>query len=253
MTSAKCTRVAPTASADLPVANSSRDLRQDAITEWIKEVVRTQIAPNHFKVVAQGRELFEQEGLTGVNNVSCATCHGGAQWTRSLVDYVAPPSPNLAPAGDVVATLKASTHFTILVKAIESTNLAATLSKAPNLTLFAPTDEAFRALPAGQLDRLLLPANVPLLQKVVIYHLVNLPIESAKIRGAKGPVKTVANTDIQLDGSGEVLLVNNADIIQADVKAANGVIIHAIDKVLLPADVNLASGPALTASNGGAH
>ena len=164
-----------------------------------------------------------------------------------------PPSPNLAPAGDLVATLRASTHFTILVKAIDSTNLAATLSKAPNLTLFAPTDEAFRALPAGQLDRLLLPANVPLLQKVVIYHLVNLPIESAKIRGAKGPVKTVANADIQLDGSGEVLLVNNADIIQADVKAANGVIIHAIDKVLLPSDVNLASGPAQTASTGGSH
>jgi hypothetical protein len=80
----------------LPVANSNRDPRQDAINEWIKEKVRSQIAPNHFRVVTTGRELFGREGLTGVNNVSCATCHGGAQWTRSLVDYNAPPSPSLA-------------------------------------------------------------------------------------------------------------------------------------------------------------
>jgi cytochrome c peroxidase len=65
-------------------------------------VVRTQIAPNHFKAVTKGRALFESEGLTGVDNVSCATCHGGAQWTRSLVDFTAPPSANLAHGNEEV-------------------------------------------------------------------------------------------------------------------------------------------------------
>ncbi len=136
------------------------------------------------------------------------------------------------------------------MKAIESTNLSATLSTAPNITLFAPTDDAFHALPAGQLDRLMLPANLSLLQKVVIYHLVNLPLDSSKIRGAKGPVKTVENGEVQIDGGGEVLMVNNADIIQADVHATNGYI-HVIDKVLIPADAPLAAAAATTSSNAG--
>jgi uncharacterized surface protein with fasciclin (FAS1) repeats len=154
-------------------------------------------------------------------------------------------------SGNLVSTLKASGKFTILVKAIESTNLASTLSTAQNLTLFAPTDDAFRALPAGQLDRLMMPANAPLLQKVVIYHLVNLPLDSTKIRGAKGPVKTVENGEVQIDGAGEVLMVNNADIIQADVRATNG-LIHVIDKVLIPADAPLAAAAAApTARPGG--
>ena len=151
-----------------------------------------------------------------------------------------PPSPNLTANGNLVSTLKASGKFSILVKAIESTNLAQTLSTAQNITLFAPTDDAFHALPAGELDRLLMPANLPLLQKVVIYHLVNLPLDSTKIRGAKGPVKTVENGDVVIDGGGEVLMVNNADIIQADVHASNGYI-HVIDKVLIPADAALSA------------
>jgi uncharacterized surface protein with fasciclin (FAS1) repeats len=161
-----------------------------------------------------------------------------------------PPSPNLMANGNLVSTLKASGKFTILVKAIEATNLAATLSTAPNLTLFAPTDDAFRALPAGQLDRLMMPANANLLQKVVIYHLVNLPLDSSKIRGAKGPVKTVENGEIQIDGGNEVLMVNNADIIQADVHATNGYI-HVIDKVLIPADAPLAAASAAQAPTQG--
>lgn len=162
-----------------------------------------------------------------------------------------PPSPNLMANGNLVATLKASGKFTILVKAIESTNLAGTLSTAPNITLFAPTDDAFRALPPGQLEKLMLPASLPLLQKVVIYHLVNLPLDSAKdLRGHKGPAKSVEGAELQIDGGGEVLMVNNADIIQADVHATNGYI-HVIDKVLIPSDVPLAAAAASAPATGG--
>jgi cytochrome c peroxidase len=86
-----------------PHANTGRDARQDAIAEWIKRAVRTRVAPNHDVDVRAGRDLFGQEGLTGVAGVSCATCHGGAKWTRSTVDYVAPPSPDLQHGDQEVA------------------------------------------------------------------------------------------------------------------------------------------------------
>jgi uncharacterized surface protein with fasciclin (FAS1) repeats len=71
-----------------------------------------------------------------------------------------------------------------------------------------------------------------------------LDLDSTKIKGAKGPVPTVETGQIQLDGSGPVLKVNNADIIQSDVRASNG-IIQVIDKVLVPPGVQL---PAVSAA-----
>jgi uncharacterized surface protein with fasciclin (FAS1) repeats len=69
------------------------------------------------------------------------------------------------------------------------------------------------------------------------YHLINAQVDASKIRGAKGPVNTVEGTPVNLDGSNpDDLLVNNADIIQADVRTTNGGIINVIDKVLVPSD-----------------
>lgn len=149
-----------------------------------------------------------------------------------------PASPHVVPNGDMISTLQGSGHFTILLKALDATNLTTTLRKTPDLTLFAPTDEAFQALPAGQLAELLMPKNAPLLQKVLIYHLVHLNLDSSKIKGAKGPVESVETGKLMFDGSGPVLKVNDADIIQPDVHATNGVI-QVVDKVLIPSDVTL--------------
>lgn len=158
-----------------------------------------------------------------------------------------PPSPNVVPNGNLVSTLQGSGHFTILLKALDAAQLTATLQQVPNVTLFAPTDEAFQALPPSQLSQLLEPKNAPLLQKVLIYHLVNALVDSSKIKGAKGPVTTVEAGAVVIDGSAEVLKVNNADIIQADIKASNG-LIHVIDKVLIPSDVTLPTASASIAS-----
>ncbi len=152
-----------------------------------------------------------------------------------------PASPNLVASGSIVGTLRASTHFTVLVKAIDQAQLTKTLDTTPGLTLFAPTDEAFAALPPAVLAKLLLPDNAPILQKVLIYHLVYLKLDGAKIKGAKGPVPSVESSQLQLDGSGDPLKVNDADIIQADVDVTNG-IIHVVDKVLVPPDVTLPAG-----------
>jgi YVTN family beta-propeller protein len=86
----------------LPVRNSGRDPRQDAIAVWIALKVRSARAPVSAldPAAVRGRQLFGQVGLVQAN-FSCATCHGGTKWTRSTVDYAPPPSPdiNLGPLG----------------------------------------------------------------------------------------------------------------------------------------------------------
>ena len=149
--------------------------------------------------------------------------------------------------GDIIQTLKLSGQFNTFTKAADATNLTGLLAKQPNLTVFAPTDAAFAALPAGQLDKLM--ADKAGLQKLLTYHIVNAPVDSAKIKGAKGPVPTVANIPVELDGSEGVLKVNDADIVQADVRATNG-IIQVIDKVLMPGAATGASAPASATTPG---
>jgi uncharacterized surface protein with fasciclin (FAS1) repeats len=180
-----------------------------------------------------------------------------ASWAQSDAAAPAPAapaapaaaSPNLTAKGDMVTTLQSSGSFTILTKALDAAQLTKVLSTQPNLTLFAPTDEAFKALPPAQLSALLKPDNAPILQKVLIYHLVNAPLDSAKIKGSKGAVASVETGKLQLDGSGAPLKVNDADIIQSDVRTTNG-IIQVVDKVLIPPDVTLPTAAAQAASPG---
>lgn len=163
-----------------------------------------------------------------------------------------PSIPKIAPGADLYETAKASGQFTILIKAIDATNLRSTLKGMQNITMFAPTDAAFQALPADQLAKLMQTDNLPALQRIVLYHLVGAQIDSSKIKGAKGPVATPEGSQLQLDGSdADDLKVNNADIIQADVRTANGGVLNAIDKVLVPADSPFAAAltPAPTGSS----
>jgi uncharacterized surface protein with fasciclin (FAS1) repeats len=155
-----------------------------------------------------------------------------------------PASPQLTPKSDVVSTLKASPDFAILAKALDDTQLSGVLTGTPGLTLFAPTDAAFKALPPSQLQALLDPKNVATLQQVLTYHLVHLSLDTGKFKGAKGPVQTVEKGNLELDGSGATPKVNDADIIQSDVRAPNGNLIQVVDKVLIPTDVTLPTASA---------
>jgi uncharacterized surface protein with fasciclin (FAS1) repeats len=150
-----------------------------------------------------------------------------------------PSIPKVTPGPDIYTTLKNSGQFTLLLKAIDQAGLAPILQRYPNLTLFAPTDAAMNALPPDVLTKLMAQNDTSAnqLQQILKYHLINAVVDSSKIKGAKGSVATVESTPVVLDGSNpEDLLVNNADIIQADVKVANGGVVNVIDKVLIPSD-----------------
>ncbi len=136
------------------------------------------------------------------------------------------------PSSNIIATLTASGEFTKLLAALQATNLTTLISTHPNLTLFAPTDAAFAALPPGQLDMLM--KSPQQLQAILTYHLVATTLKPADILGhAAGKVPTAAKKSLNVDGSGPTIKVDTASVLQPGVTASNG-IIYPIDKVLTP-------------------
>ncbi len=151
------------------------------------------------------------------------------------------PTEDDAPAdeapGTVVDVAIATEGFSTLVAAVVAAGLAETLSGEGPFTVFAPTDEAFAALPEGLLDTLLLPENLDLLVKILTYHVVPGTVLAADV--ADGEVATVEGQSVTLDTSDGVT-VNGANVVAADVLASNGVI-HVIDAVILPPDVDVST------------
>ncbi|MFT7392494.1 MAG: transforming growth factor-beta-induced protein [Candidatus Azotimanducaceae bacterium] len=142
-----------------------------------------------------------------------------------------------AEAGTIVDVAVANGSFDTLVAAVTAAGLVETLSSPGPFTVFAPTDDAFAALPAGLVDALLLPENQATLAKILTYHVVSGEVMAADV--TDGDVATVEGQTIALSTANGVT-VNGANVIIADVAASNGVI-HAIDAVLLPPDVDAAA------------
>ena len=137
-----------------------------------------------------------------------------------------------SPGADAVTVLTQSGQFSTFLKAADATNLTSVL-KTPGLTIFAPTDTAFAELPPGTLDTLMKPGNLPQLQKLLAYHLVNTRIPGIKGH-AQTQVATAAGAKVTLDGAGDAVKVNDATALQTAVPAGGGATIYPIDKVLSP-------------------
>ena len=138
--------------------------------------------------------------------------------------------------GTIVDVAVGAGNFTTLVAAVTAADLVETLSGTGPFTVFAPTDEAFAALPAGVLDALLLPENKAVLAQILTYHVVSGTVMAADV--TDGDVATVEGQNITLSTASGVT-VNGANVVAADVLASNGVI-HAIDDVILPPGVDVA-------------
>lgn len=141
----------------------------------------------------------------------------------------------------VVDKLRAEGRFTTLLTALEQAQLTDTLTSQPAISIFAPTDEAFAALPAEERERLMAPENVNELRQLLLYHVIVADVNSSQIQGAQGAVETAARSRVQLDGTGDAIRIDDATVVQADIDASNGAI-FAIDKVLNPANSQAAMG-----------
>jgi uncharacterized surface protein with fasciclin (FAS1) repeats len=148
------------------------------------------------------------------------------------------------PSKNIVQNAVNSKDHTTLVAAVKAAGLVPTLESAGPFTVFAPTNEAFAALPAGTVSTLLEPANKPTLTKILEYHVVSGKYTAADLEDmiAKGNgtamLPSVAGPELTFKNDGPNIEVidakgNAADITISDVDQSNGVI-HVINKVLLP-------------------
>ncbi|MEO0410758.1 MAG: fasciclin domain-containing protein [Pseudomonadota bacterium] len=145
-------------------------------------------------------------------------------------DVVAAPEVILT---DIVDTAVAAEGFNTLVAAVQAADLVDTLKSDGPFTVFAPTDEAFAALPEGTLEDLLKPENKAKLQAILTYHVLPGAVMSTDITNDMSVASVQGeNLDVVLGDNG--VSINNASVISADITASNGVI-HVIDTVLLPA------------------
>ena len=145
---------------------------------------------------------------------------------------------------DIVDNAMNSQDHTTLVAAVKAADLVPTLKGAGPFTVFAPTNAAFAELPAGTVDKLLMPANKPMLKQVLTYHVVPGKWDRAaldtkmKANGGKAWLTTVEGEDLCVTNEGGRLVVTDAKKHMAhvtieDVAQSNGVIL-VVDKVLMP-------------------
>jgi len=148
---------------------------------------------------------------------------------------ILPPAEEAAEApGTIVEIAVADERFSTLVAAVLAADLAETLSGEGPFTVFAPTNDAFAALPAGTLDSLLLPENKQALTDILLYHVVSGKVMAADVVGLASAT-TVLGQDFTITiRDGKVFLNDTIEVIITDIEASNGVI-HVIDAVLLPA------------------
>lgn len=130
---------------------------------------------------------------------------------------------------DIIATAEGAGNFTTLLAAVEAAGLTDTLKGDGPFTVFAPTDEAFAALPEGTVEGLL--ADPEALAKILTYHVIAGKVMSTDLSdGMMAATVNGAEVTIKL---GDAVMVNDATVTAADIEASNGVI-HVIDKVIMP-------------------
>jgi len=133
-----------------------------------------------------------------------------------------------APA-TITDTAARTPQLSTLTKLLNDAGLADTLRGAGPFTVFAPTDEAFKAVPAATMAKL--ASDKQMLMAVLNYHVVAGKVSSADVK--TGNVKTVQGANVAVSKAGTFVTVEDAVVTMADVAASNGVV-HVIDKVLLP-------------------
>ena len=162
----------------------------------------------------------------------------------NAMDYPMVGGSAMYPSRNIVENAMNSNDHTTLVAAVKAGGLVQTLEGPGPFTVFAPTNEAFAALPAGTVDSLLKPANKSMLDKILTYHVVPGRLDAGALQrqitagGGKAKLKTVEGEWLTVTENGEGLWVtddkgNTAKVTISDVYQSNGVIL-VVDKVLMP-------------------
>lgn len=133
---------------------------------------------------------------------------------------------------DIVDTAVGAGQFNTLVAAVQAAGLVDALKGDGPLTVFAPTDEAFAALPEGTVENLLKPENKDMLVDILTYHVLPGAVMASDVNGKRMGVEMLNGDSATVTGWNDVK-IDGATVVSADIEASNGVI-HVIDKVILP-------------------
>ena len=133
---------------------------------------------------------------------------------------------------DIVALASNTPSLSTLVKALQAADLVGTLQQGGPYTVFAPSDEAFAALPAGTLDNLLKPENKQQLIDILTYHVTEGSVMAANLSDGM-MVNSLSGKQLTVKINGDKVMINNANVTMPNVEASNGVV-HVIDKVIMP-------------------
>ena len=149
---------------------------------------------------------------------------------ETAVEEVEEPAVEEGP-GTIVDVAVGAGSFDTLVAAVQAAGLVDTLSGEGPFTVFAPTDEAFAALPEGLVEALLEEENLDILVQILTYHVVAGAVFSSDV--TPGDVASVEGSSIAVEVTDAGVTVNGANVTAVDIEASNGVI-HVIDAVILP-------------------
>jgi uncharacterized surface protein with fasciclin (FAS1) repeats len=133
---------------------------------------------------------------------------------------------------DIVDTAVAAGSFSTLIAAVTAAGLVDTLKGAGPFTVFAPSDDAFAALPEGTVEELVKPENKDKLTAILLLHVLPGKVMAADVTGQVMDPATAGGATVHVDGTDGVT-VDGAKVVTADIGCSNGVI-HIIDAVLLP-------------------
>ncbi len=152
--------------------------------------------------------------------------------TPAPVTKEEPAAPKPEAPKDVVDIAIGSADHTTLVAAVKAAGLVETLKGPGPFTIFAPTNAAFAALPAGTVDGLLKPEKKADLTNILTYHVVSGSVKAADLKDGQ-KVKTLQGTELTVSIKDGKVMINGANVTTADLAGSNGVI-HVIDAVLMP-------------------
>jgi uncharacterized surface protein with fasciclin (FAS1) repeats len=147
-----------------------------------------------------------------------------------VIDRVLIPGAEEAMSQTIVDVAVEDGRFTTLVAALQAAGLAETLAGEGPFTVFAPTDDAFAALPEGTVEALL--ADIPQLTDILLYHVVSGNVKAADVVNLES-AETLQGQSLDITVDGNVVKIGDAQVLITDIEASNGVI-HVIDAVLLP-------------------
>ena len=174
-------------------------------------------------LLISGQGLAQAQNICPMQQAQMAGQHQG----RMMVSTIAAPADK-----DIVDTAVGAGSFNTLVAAVKAAGLVDTLKGDGPFTVLAPTDDAFKKLPAGTVETLLKPENLKKLQAILTYHVVPGSVMASDVVKLNS-AKTVQGDAVSIKVENGAVMINGAKVVKTDIKCKNGVI-HVIDSVILP-------------------